>query len=151
MTCPLADKIQKDMVSAMKTKDELRLGALRMLKTSMQLASSEKGRAGDLTEDDIQALVRRGVKQREEAAELYKKGGAEDRARKELEEARVLSEYLPAQLDDAALKEIVSGVIASLGASTPKDIGRVMSGAMKEVSGRADGKRIKEIARQILN
>jgi uncharacterized protein YqeY len=151
MVCPLADKIQKDMVSAMKTKDELRLGTLRMLKTSMQLASSEKGRAGDLTDEDIRALVRRGVKQREEAAELYKKGGAEDRAQKELEEASVLSEYLPAQLDDSALENIVVGVISSLGASGPKDMGRVMGGAMKEVSGRADGKRVKEAVQKLLS
>jgi uncharacterized protein YqeY len=135
----------------MKNRDELRLRTLRLLKTAMQLVSSEKGRTGNLTDEDVQALVRRGVKQREEAADLYKKGGAEDRARNELEEARILSEYLPAQLDDAALKEIVSGVITSLGASSPKDMGRVMSGAVKEVSGRADGKRIKETVQQLLN
>ena len=150
MSCPLADRIQKDMVSAMKTKDELRLGTLRMLKTSMQLASSEKGRAGGLTDEDVQVLVRRGVKQREEAAELYKKGGAEDRAQKELEEASVLSEYLPAQLDDSALENIVAGVISSLGASGQKDMGRVMGGAMKEVSGRADGRRVKEAVQRLL-
>jgi uncharacterized protein YqeY len=138
------------MVSAMKTRDELRLGVLRMLKTSMQLASSEKGRAGALTDEDVLALVRRGVKQREEAAELYKKGGAEDRARKEMEEAGVLSEYLPAQLDAAALEDIVAGVISSLGASGPKDSGRVMGAAMKEVSGRADGKRVKEAVQKLL-
>jgi uncharacterized protein YqeY len=139
------------MVSAMKSKDELRLRVLRMLKTSMQLASAEKGRTGALTDEDVQVLVRRGIKQREEAAELYKKGGAEDRAKNEMNEAGVLSEYLPAQLDDDALKNIVSGVISSLGASGPKDMGRVIGAAVKEASGRADGKRVKEIALQLLS
>jgi uncharacterized protein YqeY len=150
MTAPLADRIQKEMVAAMKSRDERTLSVLRMLKTSIQLASTEKGRESDLTDEDILTLVRRGVKQREEAAELYKAGGAEDRAQNELAEARILVSYLPAQLDDTALGDIISGVISSLGASGPKDMGRVMGRAMQEVSGRADGRRVKEAVGKFL-
>jgi uncharacterized protein YqeY len=81
---------------------------------------------------------------------MYKKGGAEERAENELEEARILSAYLPVQMDDLALEAVARGVISSLGASGPKDMGRVMSGVMKEVAGRADGKRVNEAVRKIL-
>jgi uncharacterized protein YqeY len=144
MPCPLEEQIQRDMVLALKSHDERRLSVLRMLKTAIQLASSEKGRSGGVTDEEIHMLIRRGVKQREEAAELYKRGGADDRALNELEEAKILSGYLPAQLDCAELDGIVNTVISSTGASGAKDMGRVMSAVMKEVAGRADGKRVKE-------
>jgi uncharacterized protein YqeY len=149
MGCKLEETIQRDLVAAMKSHDERRMTALRMLKTAVQLASAEKGR-GELTDEDIHVLVRRGLKQREEAAELYRQGGASDRAEEELAEARVLAAYLPAQLDDAELERVISGVISSLGASGPKDMGRVMGSAMKETAGRADGKRVKEIVTRLL-
>jgi uncharacterized protein YqeY len=149
MGCKLEETIQRDLVAAMKSHDERRMTALRMLKTSIQLASTEKGR-GDLTDEDIHVLVKRGIKQREEAAELYKKGGAPDRAEEELAESGILAAYLPAQLDDAELERIISGVVSSLGASGPKDMGRVMGLAMKEAAGRADGKRVKEIVTRLL-
>jgi uncharacterized protein YqeY len=138
------------MTSAMKNHDERRLTTLRMLKTAIQLASAEKGRGGGLSDEDIHALIRRGVKQREEAAEMYIRGGARDRAENELEEARILSEYLPAQMGDDELEKVIGEVVSSLGASGPKDMGRVMSGVMKVVGGRADGKRAQEAARKIL-
>jgi uncharacterized protein YqeY len=149
MGCKLEETIQRDLVAAMKNHDERRMTALRMLKTSIQLASSEKGR-GELADEDIHVLVRRGLKQREEAAEIYARGGASDRAEEELAEARVLAAYLPAQLDDAELERVISGVISSLCASGPKDTGRVMGSAMKETVGRADGKRVKGIVARLL-
>jgi uncharacterized protein YqeY len=149
MGCKLEETIQRDLVAAMKSHDECCMTALRMLKTSIQLASAEKGR-GELTDEDIHVLVRRGIKQREEAAELYRKGGASDRAEEELAEARILAAYLPAQLDDAELERVISCVISSLGASGPKDMGRVIGAAMKEAAGRADGKRVKEIVTRLL-
>ncbi|MCL2684427.1 MAG: GatB/YqeY domain-containing protein [Synergistaceae bacterium] len=150
MSCPLEEQIQRDLVSAMKNHDERRLSTLRMLKASIQLASSEKGRSGDLEDEDIHALIRRGIKQREEAAEMYKKGGAPERARNELTEAALLMEYLPAQMDDEELEEVIRGIISSTEASGPKDMGRVMSAVMKEISGRADGKRVKDAVQKIL-
>jgi uncharacterized protein YqeY len=138
------------MVRAMKERDETTLSVLRMLKTSMQLASTEKGREGELTDEDVQSLVRRGLKQREEAAELYRRGNAPERADRELAEAEILASYLPAQLGSDELDAIVSGVIKSLGATGPKDTGRVMGSAMQDVSGRADGKRVKEAVQKLL-
>ncbi|MDR1133460.1 MAG: GatB/YqeY domain-containing protein [Synergistaceae bacterium] len=149
MGCKLEETIQRDLVAAMKSRDERRMAVLRMLKTSIQLASTEKGR-GEIADGDIHVLVRRGIKQREEAAELYKTGGAPERAEEELAESRILAEYLPAQLGNEELERVISGVISSLGASGPKDIGRVMGAAMKETAGRADGKRVKEITAKLL-
>ncbi|MDR1650326.1 MAG: GatB/YqeY domain-containing protein [Synergistaceae bacterium] len=146
----LADRIQKDMAAAMKGRNEPTLSVLRMLKASIQLASTEKGRSGELTDEDVQALVRRGIKQREEAAEVYKSGGASERAQNELDEAKILTSYLPAQLDDSELEDAVKNVAASLGASGPRDMGRVMGAAMKELSGKAGGKRVKEAVQKIL-
>lgn len=150
MPCPLADRIQSDMVSAMKSRDERTLSVLRMLKAAMQMAETERGRDGELKDDDVQALVRRAVKQREEAAELYKSGSAPERAAEELEEAKILQGYLPAQLDAAALDGIVSGVIERMGAHGAKDMGRVMGSVIREVSGRADGKRVKDAVQKLL-
>jgi uncharacterized protein YqeY len=138
------------MVSAMKSRDERTLSVLRMLKAAMQMAETERGRDGELKDDDVQALVRRAVKQREEAAELYKSGSAPERAAEELEEAKILQGYLPAQLDAAALDGIVSGVIERMGAHGAKDMGRVMGSVIREVSGRADGKRVKDAVQKLL-
>jgi uncharacterized protein YqeY len=149
MGCKLEETIQRDLAAAMKSRDERRLSALRMLKTAIQLAAAEKGR-GDITDEDVRLLVRRGLKQREEAAGIYKKSGAPDRAEEELAEARILAEYLPPQLGNEELEGIIAGVISSLGASGPKDMGRVLGAAMKETAGRADGGRVRETAARLL-
>lgn len=146
----LADRIQADLVAAIKARDDVKLSVLRMLKSSVQVAETEKGRQGELSDDDIQALIRRAVKQREEAAEIYRAGNAEERAEAELREARVLAAYLPAQLDDDALNALIREIVDSVGASGMKDLGKVMGAAVKAVEGRADGKRIKESAAKLL-
>jgi len=146
----LADRIQSDLVAAMKSRDEVSLSVLRMLKSAIQVAETEKGRKGELSCEDVQALIRRAVKQREEAAEVYRAGNAPERAEAELREARVLTAYLPAQLDDEALEVLIREAAASVGASGTKDLGKLMGVAVKAIAGRADGKRIKEIAGRIL-
>lgn len=146
----LADEIQRDLVAAMKSHDEAKLSALRMLKSAIQTASAEKGRSGELTDEDIQALIRRSIKQREEAAEQYKAAGADDRAANELAEAEILKAYMPAQLSDDEIVSLVRSVIEELGASTKKDIGKVMGAATKRAAGRADGRKIKAAADEIL-
>jgi uncharacterized protein YqeY len=151
MACAVEERIQRDLVAAMKSHDERRLSALRMLKTSIQLASTEKGRSAELSDEDIHALVRRGIKQREEAANLYKTCGADERAQEEAAEAQILSDYLPAQLGDAELEALIREAVSSLGASGTKDMGRVMGAVMKEVSGRADGRRVREKTGEILS
>lgn len=144
-------KIQEDLVAAMKRKDELTLSVLRMLKSAIQLAQIEKGKDDPLTDDDVLVLVRRLIKQRNEAAEMYKNGGAEDRAARELEEAKVLDVYQPAQLADDALAKIVEDAAKQVGAAGPKDMGKLMGKVMAAVKGRADGNRVKACVQGYLN
>ena len=150
MSNPLIDTIQADMVAAMKSRDEKKLSVLRMLKSSIQLASAEKGRSKELSEEDVLALIRRAVKQREEASELYIKGGAGERAEDELAEAEILKTYLPAQMDDSELEVLITAVIKDTGASGSKDMGRVMGRVMQESNGRADGKRVRDAVARLL-
>ncbi len=136
-------KIQNDLVAAMKNKDELVLSVLRMLKSAIQLAQIEKGKEDPLTDDEVLVLVRRLIKQRNEAAAMYRAGGAEDRAVRELEEAKVLDAYQPSQLSDDDIAKVVSEVAAQVGATGPKDIGKMMGKVMAAVKGRADGDRVR--------
>ena len=146
----LAAKVQSDLVAAMKEKDELKLSVLRMLKSSIQLMQVEKGKDYELTDDDVLVLVRRLIKQRAEAAEMYKSGGAGERAERELAEAKVLEAYQPAQLSDDELSCLVAQIADEAGAKEPKDMGRVMGKVMAAVKGRADGNRVKTAVQQHL-
>ena len=119
----LVTQIQNDMIAAMKSRDELKLSVLRMLKSAIQLAQIEKGKDTPLTDDDVLVLVRRLIKQRIEAAEMYKAGGVADRADSELAEAKILEVYQPAQLSDEDLAKIVAEIASQIGASGPKDMG----------------------------
>ena len=147
----LAGKIQSDLVAAMKNKDELKLSVLRMLKSAMQLAQVEKGKENALTDDDVLVLVRRLIKQRVEAAEMYKSGGAADRAERELAEAQVLEIYQPAQLSDEDILKNVAKVAEETGAAGPKDMGKMMGKTMAAVKGQADGNRVKSAVQHYLN
>lgn len=147
----LTSKIQADLVSAMKNREETKLSVLRMLKSSMQLAQVEKGRDSELGDDEVLVLLRRLIKQRVEAAEMYKAGGAEDRALNELEEAKILEAYLPEQLSDEALNAIVAEAASAVGATGMKDMGKTMGKAMAAVNGQADGNRVKEAVQKYLS
>ena len=150
MSCSLEARIQNDLVTALKNQDSVTLSVLRMLKASIQLALTEKSRKDDLTDEDVHAIIRRAIKQREEAAERYREGNAHERAAEELEEAKILKDYLPIELNDAELDAIVSAVIGELGASGQKDFGRVMGKAVSDVKGRADGNRVKAAVTRLL-
>lgn len=147
----LTSQIQADLVSAMKNKEEIKLSVLRMLKSSIQLAQVEKGKDSVLTDDEVVVILRRLVKQRVEAAEMYKSGGADDRAREELDEAKILEGYLPAQLTDEALKTIVMDAVQAVGATGMKDMGKVMGKAVVAAKGQADGNRIKAVVQAYLS
>ncbi len=138
-------RIQNDLVDAMKKREELRLSVLRMLKSAAQMAQIEKGKEVPLTDDEVLAIVRRLIKQRNEAAEMYRSGGASDRAERELEEIKVLDSYQPEQMSDEELEKIITDISSKAGASGPKDMGKVMGKAMVEVKGRADGGRVKNL------
>ena len=144
-------RIQNDLVDAMKKREDLRLSVLRMLKSAVQMAQIDKGKDNSLTDDEVFVIVRRLIKQRNEAAEMYSSGGAADRAEKELEEIRVLDSYQPEQMSDDEIEKIVAYVSSKVGASGPKDMGKVMGNVMTEVKGRADGGRVKELVMKHLS
>ena len=147
----LLSQIQSDLVQAMKDKDDVKLAVLRMLKSAVQVAQVEKGKDAEFTDDDVLLIVRRLIKQRNEAAELYKSGGAADRAERELAEAKILEIYQPAQLKDEELEKLVAEAAQSAGASGPKDMGRVMGKAMAAVKGQADGNRVRRAVQKYLS
>ena len=138
-------RIQNDLVDAMKKRDDLRLSVLRMLKSAAQMAQIEKGKDIPLTDEEVLVLVRRLIKQRNEAAEMYRSGGAPDRAQTELDEIKVLDSYQPEQLPEEEIIRIVAEISSQVGASGPKDMGKVMGKAMAEVKGRADGGKVKDL------
>lgn len=146
----LGKRIQEDLVLSMKNREELRLGTLRMLKAALQLAQVEKGKDKELTEEEILAVVQKLIKQRREASEQYRAHGVEDRAERELEEARVLEGYMPEQLTDAEIETMAREALVSANASGPRDMGKVMGLLMPKVKGRAEGTRVREAVSRLL-
>ena len=128
---------------AMKAGEKERVGTLRMLLSELQKAAKEGG-------DDELAVVRRERKRRAEAERAFRDGGREDLAEAEAAEAQIIGAYLPAELDDAQLQEMVSRAVAQSGAESAKDLGKVMAIVMAEVAGRADGRRVSEQVRAAL-
>ena len=137
-------------MTAMKAKDQVRLNAVRSIKSAILLAKTAEGASGELTDGDIVKLIQKLAKQRKEAAEQYTAAGRQELADNELAEAEVLDEYLPKQLSPEDLEAKLKEIVAELGASTPKDMGRVMGVATKRLAGLADGKAISAVVRQIL-
>ena len=146
----LEQQVQKDIMAAMKAKDQVRLNAVRSIKSAILLAKTAEGASGELTDGDIVKLIQKLAKQRKEAAEQYTAAGRQELADNELAEAEVLDEYLPKQLSPEELEAKLKEIVAELGASTPKDMGRVMGVATKRLAGLADGKAISAVVRQIL-
>ena len=146
----LVDKVQKDLVAAMKAKDALRLGCLRMLKAALHNRKVDKG--GDLDDAEAMAVVKSLVKQRREAAEEFRKGGADDRAQQEEKEIAILDAYLPAAVGEDVIREAVEAAVKETGAVTVKDMGKVMKAVMGRFAGQnVDGKQVSQLVRQRLS
>lgn len=146
----LADKIEEDLKAAMKSKDIVKVETLRMLKAALHNFLIEKRR--EKAEDqEVVGLIQKQIKSREDSIEGFKKGGRQDLVDKETKEKAILAAYLPAQLSNAELESIVKKAIQQIGAKTKADMGRVMKEAMAVSQGRADGKRINQIAASLLN
>ena len=139
----IVESVRGDIVTAMKAGERDRLGTLRLLLSELQKAAKEGS-------DDELAVLRRERKRRSEAERAFHEGGREDLASAEAAEAEIISAYLPAELDDAALSAIVTRAVEQSGATSVKDLGRVMGIAMAEVGGRADGRRVSEQVRTAL-
>jgi uncharacterized protein YqeY len=144
----LRDRIQTDVTAAMRSGDALRRDVLRMAQNAAY--SVEKREKRELGDDDLGAILTREVKTRRESVEAFRKGGREDLAAKEEAEIAILTEYLPEQLDDAAIEALVGEAVAATGASNARDLGKVMGWLSPRTRGRADGRRVSELVAQAL-
>jgi uncharacterized protein YqeY len=145
----LLDTIQKDMVAAMKSKEEARLGAIRMIKAALK--KQEIDSMKPLTEATEMQVLNTLLKQRREAADMFRKGGREDAAVKEEAEIKLIEGYLPASASAADLEAAVSAAIAETGATAAKQMGAVMKAAQARLAGkRVDGKALSELVKQRL-
>ncbi len=145
----LRERLQQDLHQAMRSRDEQRKAALRMVIMAIQFAEAESTRG--LDDADIIDLIRREVKRREEAVSIMREAGREDRVAEELPELEILKAYLPAQLDETEIRALVQSVIEEVSANSPRDLGRVMGVVMPRVRGRADGRLVSKIARELLS
>jgi uncharacterized protein len=147
---PLKERLRADLTTAMKARDELRTATLRMVLSAVSAEEVAGKAARELTDDEVQAVLRREAKKRREAAEAFGSAGRAEQAAREQAEGDVLADYLPAQLDDADLAAIVADAVTTTGASGVKDMGRVMGVVQAAVAGRADGGRVAaEVRRQL--
>lgn len=147
----LEQQIQKDIMEAMKAKDQVRLNAVRSIKSAILLAKTAEGGSHELEDGDILKLIQKLSKQRREAAEQFVAGGRKELADNELAEAAVLDAYLPKQLSPEEVEAKLKEIIAELGASSPADLGKVMGVASKRLAGLSDGKTISGIVRRLLS
>lgn len=141
----ITDDIKKQIVEAMKAKDEIRLSTLKLLSSALHNAEIDK--RGDLTEEEELEVVRSEAKKRKDAIGAYEKAGATGRAEKEKEELVILQEYLPQELSDEEIEKIVDETISATDAENIKDMGKVIGFVMGKAKGRADGKKVSELVR----
>ena len=145
----LRERLQQDLHQAMRSRDERRKAALRMVIMAIQFAEAESAR--DLDDANIIELIRREVKRREEAVSMMREAGREDRVAEELPELEILKAYLPAQLDETEIRALVQSVIEEVNANSPRDFGKVMGAVMPRIKGRADGRVVSKVARELLS
>jgi len=144
-----AERVQQELTAAMKARAELRLRVLRMLKAALHNRKIEKG--AEIDDSEAMAVVKSLIKQRREAAEEYRKGGAADRAAEEEKEIGVLEGYLPAAVGDDAIRAAIEAAVQETAATSAKDIGKVMKAVMGRFAGQnVDGKKVNELVRQRL-
>lgn len=144
-------QIDQDIKAAMLAKNEARLRGLRAIKSALLLAKTEKGAAQELSADAELKVLQRLVKQRKESAAIYQEQHRPDLYQIEAEEITVIEAYLPQSLDPSEVANIIKQVIAQAGATGMQDMGKVMGMATKELAGRADGKTISELVKQLLS
>ena len=145
----LKDRISEDIKTAMKAKDKLRLETVRSIKkVIIEDESTVRGKGQDaLTAEQELAILTRLAKQRKDAIAQYTDAKREDLAEKEAAELAIIEEYLPAQMSDEEIEAVIDGLIAKTGASSAKDMGKVMGPAMKELKGRADGAKVQALVK----
>lgn len=146
----LEQKIMTELKAAMLAKNEGALRSLRAIKAAILLAKTSEGAGGELKEEDETKLLQKLVKQRRDSLEIFQQQNRADLAQKEQEELDVIEKFLPKQLSAEELKEAVAAIIAATGASSPADMGKVMGAATKQLAGKADGKAISALVKELL-
>ncbi|MDE6247540.1 MAG: GatB/YqeY domain-containing protein [Muribaculaceae bacterium] len=146
----LFDQISDDIKKAMLARDKVRLEALRGIKKEFIEAKTAKGANGELSDDTALKIMMKMVKQRKESAEIYTNNSRPELAENELAEAAVIEEYLPKQLSAEELEKELTAIIAEVGASGPQDMGKVMGAATKRLQGKAEGRAISAMVKELL-
>lgn len=146
----LFDQINEDIKAAMKNREKEKLEALRNIKKVMLEAKTSKGAGADLTDDESLKIIAKLAKQGSDSAQIYKEQGREDLYEQEIMQVKVFESYLPEKIEGEKLVAIIKDIIAETGASTMKDMGKVMGIASKKLAGKAEGKEISEIVKGLL-
>lgn len=147
----LFEQISEDIKKAMLAKDKVSLEALRGIKKEMLEAKTAKGASGDLTDEAAVKILQKMVKQRRDSAEIYKQQNRPELAENELAEMAVIERYLPKQMTEEELTAALKEIIAEIGATSAKEMGKVMGVASKKLAGKADGRLISEKVKSLLN
>jgi uncharacterized protein YqeY len=146
----LEQKIMADLKTAMLAKDEKTVRSLRAIKAAIILAKTSEGAGGEIKEEEEVKLLQKLVKQRKDSLEIYQQQNRPDLAKKEQEEIEVIEKFLPKQISGEELKAIIATIIAETGASSPADMGKVMGAATKQLAGKAEGKAISNLVKELL-
>jgi uncharacterized protein len=144
----LVERLNEEMKQAMKSKDKLKLSVIRMVKSSVKNEEINQGK--ELTDDEVLTVLTRELKQRRDSLQEFEKAGREDLAADARDEINVLIQYMPEQLDEEEIRKLVSEAIQQSGASSKKDMGKVMGALMPKVKGRADGSLVNKIVQELL-
>lgn len=145
----LEQKIAQDLVAAMKAKDEVALRSIRAIKSAILLAKTD-GSGQEIDEAREVQMLQKLVKTRQESQEIFEKNGRAELAQKEREEIAIIKRYLPAMLEGEELERILRQIVADTGATSAKDMGKVMGAANKQLAGKADGRAISEVVKRLL-
>lgn len=146
----LKEKINSDLITAMKAKEEVKTSALRMLKAAIMKFEVSGKEKRDATDEEVLQIVGKEVKQRKDSIEAYRKGGRDDLAQNEETEMKILQTYLPAQLSEEELRSLISQVISQTGASGKGDFGKVIGAVMAQAKGKAEGQVVSRLVGEML-
>lgn len=146
----LKEKVNSDLLNAMKAKEEVKVGALRMLKAAIMRFEVSGAQKKDAADDEVIQIIKKEAKQRKDSIDAYTKGGRAELAAKEEAELKILESYLPAQMGEAELKALVTQAISQTGAISKADFGKVMSAVMAQAKGKADGQMVSKVVGGIL-
>jgi uncharacterized protein YqeY len=144
-------KINEQLKQAILAKDEVSLRSLRAIKAAILLAKTSEGSHGEIRPEEEIKMLQKLVKQRKDSLDIFRQQNREDLAKKEEEEIEVIEKFLPKQMSTEELSEIIGRIIGELGASSPADLGKVMGMATKQLAGKADGKAISTVAKELLS